>query len=43
VRAGEKVVDRTLDDMIETALAKFRTRFGEDSTSVDGGKSHDPR
>lgn len=43
VRAGDNVVDRTLDDMIETALSKFRKRFGEDSTSVDGGKSHDPR
>jgi hypothetical protein len=35
VRAGDKALDRTLDAMIEAAVAKFKKRFGEDIASVE--------
>ena len=35
VRAGDKALDRTLDAMIEAAVAKFKKRFGDDIASVE--------
>jgi hypothetical protein len=35
VRAGDKVFDRSLDDMIGTAVAKFTKRFGDDVASLE--------
>lgn len=35
VRAGDNVLDRTLDAMIEAAVARFRNRFGDDVASVE--------
>lgn len=35
VRAGDKVLDRTLDAMIEAAVARFKKRFGDDVASVE--------
>jgi hypothetical protein len=35
VRAGDKVLDRTLDAMIDAAVAKFTKRFGEEIASVE--------
>ena len=35
VRAGDKALDRTLDAMIETAVARFKKRFGNDAASVE--------
>jgi hypothetical protein len=35
VRAEDNVVDRTLDAMIEAAVAKFTKRFGDDAASVE--------
>jgi hypothetical protein len=39
VSAGDTVPDRTLDDMIDTAVTSFRRRFGDDSSSVAVGDS----
>ena len=35
VRAGDGVLDRTLDAMIDAAVAKFTKRFGDDVASVE--------
>jgi hypothetical protein len=35
VRAGDKGLDRTLDAMIEAAVARFKKRFGDDAASVE--------
>lgn len=35
VRAGDTVPDRTLDAMIEAAVARFKKRFGDDVASVE--------
>ena len=40
VKAGDNVLDRTLDAMIDAAVAKFTKRFGDDVASMeitDGG------
>jgi len=42
VRRGDTVVDRTLDDMIDTAVTAFRRRFGDDSSSITVGDSDGP-
>jgi hypothetical protein len=39
VTPGDTVLDRTLDDMIDTAVANFRRRFGESPASVTVGDS----
>jgi hypothetical protein len=41
VRSGDNVADRTLDAMIDAAVAKFRKRFGDDAASVDVGNGED--
>jgi hypothetical protein len=41
VRAGDEMVDRTLDDMIEAAVAKFEKRFGDDVASVEVADDED--
>ena len=41
VRSGDNVPDRTLNAMIDTAVAKFRKRFGDDAASVDVGNGED--
>jgi len=43
VRAGDKVLDRTLDAMIDAAVAKFKKRFGDDIASVETGDGEDQR
>ncbi len=35
VTAGDGVLDRTLDAMIEAAVARFTKRFGDDVASVE--------
>jgi len=35
VRAGDGVLDRTLDAMIDAAVAKFTKRFGDDVAAVE--------
>lgn len=35
VRAGDNVLDRTLDAMIEAAVARFKNRFGDEVASVE--------
>ena len=35
VRAGNDVRDRTLDAMINAAVAKFEQRFGDDAASIE--------
>ena len=35
VRAGDGVLDRTLDAMIDAAVARFKKRFGDDVASVE--------
>jgi hypothetical protein len=35
VRAGNHVRDRTLDAMINAAVAKFEQRFGDDAASIE--------
>jgi hypothetical protein len=42
VRAGDKVLDRTLDAMIDAAVARFKKRFGDDAASVDIAGSDEP-
>jgi hypothetical protein len=39
VSSGATVHDRTLDEMIGTAVARFRTRFGDSPASVTVGDS----
>jgi hypothetical protein len=41
VRAGDTALDRTLDDKIDTAVAKFKKRFGDDAMSVDVEETDD--
>src|ERR1700760_4813621 len=41
VRAGEEVLDRTLDAMIDAAVVKFKQRFGEDAASIEIAESED--
>ena len=43
VRAGDKVLDRTLDAMIDAAVARFKKRFGDDVASVEIADSEDQR
>ena len=43
VRAGDKALDRTLDAMIETAVAKFKKRFGDDGASFEIADGEDQR
>jgi hypothetical protein len=43
VRRGDTFLDRTLDDMIDTAVTAFRRRFGDDSSSVAVGDSDGPQ
>ena len=35
VRAGDNVLDRTLDAMIDAAVARFKQRFGHNVASVE--------
>jgi len=35
VRAGDQMLDRTLDATIEAAVAKFKKRFGDDAASIE--------
>jgi len=42
VRPGDTVFDRTLDDMVDSAVTAFRRRFGDDSTSITVGDSDGP-
>jgi hypothetical protein len=42
VRPGDTVTDRTLDDMIDTAVATFRRRFGESPASIFLGDERGP-
>jgi hypothetical protein len=39
VTASDKVLDRTLDAMVDAAVARFNNRFGHDLTSVDVGRA----
>ena len=41
VRAGDKELDRTLDAMIDAAVARFKKRFGDDVASVEIADSED--
>jgi len=43
VRAGDKVLDRTLDSLIDAAVTKFKNRFGDDVASIEIADSEDPR
>ena len=43
VRAGDKVLDRTLDAMIDAAVAKFKKRFGDDVASIEIADSQGQR
>jgi hypothetical protein len=42
VRSGAAVVDRTLDALIGTAVARFRGRFGDSPASITVGDSRGP-
>ena len=35
VRAGDKMLDPSLDAMIDAAVARFKQRFGDDVASVE--------
>jgi hypothetical protein len=35
VRAGDKMLDPSLDAMIDAAVARFKKRFGDDVASVE--------
>jgi hypothetical protein len=37
VRPGDTVLDRTLDVMVDTAVARFRRRFGDSPASIAVG------
>jgi len=41
VRAGEEVLDPTLDAMIDAAVEKFKQRFGDDAASIEIAASED--
>ena len=41
VRAGEEVLDRTLDVAIGAAVVKFKKRFGDDAASIEIAESED--
>lgn len=43
MRAGDTVPDRTLDAMIEAAVARFKKRFGDDVASVEMTDGEDQR
>ena len=43
VRAGDDVVDRTLDAMIEAAVVRFKKRFGDGVASVEIADDEDQR
>ena len=43
VRGGDKELDRTLDVMIEAAVARFEKRFGDDVASVEITHDEDHR
>ncbi len=43
VRAGDDVVDRTLDAMIEAAVVRFKKRFGDGVDSVEIADDEDQR
>ena len=42
VSRGDAVHDRTLDDMVDTAVSTFRRRFGESPASITVGDTHHP-
>ena len=42
VRPGDTVLDRTLDDMIDTAVTTFRRRFGDSPASITVADSDSP-
>ena len=42
VRPGDTVLHRTLDDMIDTAVAAFRRRFGDSPASITVGDIDGP-
>jgi hypothetical protein len=41
VRAGDEASDRTLDAMIDTAVAKFKQRFGDDTAAIEIAENDD--
>src|SRR3954451_7600580 len=43
VRAGDQVLDRSLDAMIDASVATFVKRFGDDVASVEIADSGDQR
>ena len=43
VSAGDKVPDRALDAMIDTAVGRFKKRFGDDFASVEIADSEGQR
>jgi hypothetical protein len=43
VRAGDTVGDRSLDAMIEAAVARFTKRFGDDIASIEIARDEDQR
>jgi hypothetical protein len=43
VRAGDKVPDRALDAMIDTAVGRFKKRFGDDFASIEIADSEGQR
>lgn len=43
VRRGGTVLHRTLDDMIDTAVATFRRRFGDSPASITVGDIDAPK
>jgi hypothetical protein len=42
VRAGDQASERTLDEMVDAAVTRFRRRFGDDNTTVEVGADADP-
>jgi hypothetical protein len=43
VRRGDTILHRTLDDMIDTAVATFRRRFGDSPASITVGEIDGPQ
>lgn len=43
VGAGDGVGDRTLDAMVEAAVARFTKRFGDDVASIQVARDEDQR
>jgi hypothetical protein len=41
VRAGDDVLDQTLDATIEAAVGRFKKRFGDDAASVEIADAED--